>query len=222
MSQFDTCFYDLYVRPANSDSVSKLAFEAKRFGYSGIAVISPDINEPGTVNKPEKFSVYPGIEISCRPSKLREEIRKYKEKAAVIIARGKDEEFTRAAIGTDGLDIILQPEKFNHVLAKMAGDNAIALGFNVGSIIRKRGEGRIRELKTMRTNLKHARKYGLHVVLTGECSSPCDLRSPREMAALAGLFGMEKKEAILAMSASPLAILKRKSPEYVQEGIEIL
>jgi RNase P/RNase MRP subunit p30 len=42
------------------------------------------------------------------------------------------------------------------------------------------------------------------------------------MAALASLFGMTEEEAVGAMSAAPLDILRRKSPDYIQEGIEII
>ncbi|HEY9246651.1 MAG TPA: RNase P subunit p30 family protein [Candidatus Methanoperedens sp.] len=222
MSLFDTGFYDLVVCPKTHDSISGLAFEARRSGFCGIAVSNNSIDELNNVNKPPDFSIYPGIIISCKPSKFRDEIRKHKGKAAIMIARGKDEEFTRAAVETDGLDIILQPDKFNNVLAKTADDNSIAIGFNVGSIIRMRGEVRVRELKKMRTNLKHARKYGMQMVLTCECSSPYDFRSPREIVALSGLFGMEREEAVLALGENPLAILKRKSPGYIQEGIELV
>lgn len=222
MSLFDAKFYDISIHPMpdSLDSITKLAFEAKRYGYSGIAVINSTINIY-LANKPENFSIYSGVEISCKPSKLRDEIKKHKESKDILIVRGDKEEFTRAAVETEGLDIILQPVKFNHVLAKIASDNSIALGFDMGSVIRMRGEERIRELTVMRTNLKYARKYNLQMILTGNPYCHYDLRSPREMAALACLFGMASKEAVDAMSATPLEILKRKSPDYIQEGIEI-
>jgi len=223
MSLFDAKFYDFNVHPApdTHESITKLAFEAKRYGYSGIALIDSAINQE-TIPRPENFSIYSGHEISCKPSKFRDEIKKHKEKTAILIARGGDEEFTRAAVATERLDILLQPVRFNHVLAKIAGDNLVTLGFNIGSIIRLRGEARIRELTIMRRNLKYARKYDLQMLLTSNSCSCYDLRSPREMAALAGLFGMTANEAVDAMSDAPLKILKRKKPDYIQEGIEIV
>jgi len=74
----------------------------------------------------------------------------------------------------------------------------------------------------MRTNIKHARKYKLEMILTSDPGSVYDLRSPREMAALSSLFGMTQSEAIDAMSAIPIGILRRKSSNYIQEGIEVL
>jgi len=43
MSLFDAKFYDFFTNLA-PDSISKLAFEAKRYGYSGIAVLDREIN----------------------------------------------------------------------------------------------------------------------------------------------------------------------------------
>ncbi len=224
MSLFDARFYDLYIHPIPDtlDSITCLANVAKRYGYSGIAVINSTAKVLDMVNKPEDFSIFSGIEISSKPSKLREEIKKKKRKEDILIARGYDEEFIRAAAETEGFDILMQPAKFNNVLAKAAGDNSIALGFDMGQVISTRGEARIRELIIMRTNLRHARKYDLKMVLTSGGTLHYDIRSPREMAALAGIFGMTVKEVVDAMSCVPVDILKRKSPDYVQEGIEII
>ncbi len=222
MSLFDAEFYDFNVHsiPCDPNSIARLAFEAKRHGYRGIAVIDPTINIDA-VNKPEDFFIYSGVDVLCKPSKLRDEIKKNRGER-ILIATGSDEEFNRAAVETEGIDILLRPPKFNNVLAKAACDNSVALGFNIGSIIRTRGEARVRELTIMRSNLKHARKYGLQMILTSDSYSNFDLRSPREMAALASLFGMTAKEAVEAMSATPAWILKRKRAGYIQEGIEIL
>ncbi len=222
MSLFDVEFYDFNVHliPESQDSLIIFASEAKRYGYSGIAIINAKLDK--VENIPLSFSIYRAVEISYKPSKLRDEIKKYRGSAEILIARGGDEEFNRAAVETAGLDILLQPAKFNHVLAKAAYDNSVAISFNVGSIIRLRGEARIRELRTMRMNLKYSRKYGLAMLLTGAPSSRYDIRSPREMAALASLFGMTEEEAVGAMSAVPLDILRKKSPDYIQEGIEII
>lgn len=218
MSLFDAKFYAFNIYPDPSHSIAQLAFEAKRYGYSGIAIINSTIGENEVL--PENFSIYSGVEITGRPLRIREEIRKHKSE--IITVLGGHEELNRAALETEGLDILLQPQEFNNVLAKEAGDNSIAIGFNLGSLIHLRGEARVRELMFMRTNLRHARKYNLSMILTCNAHSIYDLRSPREMVALAGLFGMTQREAVDAMSTTPLEILRRKSPDYIQEGIEIV
>lgn len=220
MPQYDSDFYDFYSYPDSPNSISNLAAEAKRYGFSGIVVIDPKINKETLL--PDDFSIYKGVEIQAKSSRIREEIRKYRETNYILIVKGGDEEVNRAAVESEGMDILLQPSEINNVIAKTASDNSIAIGFDLGLLIRFRGDARVRELKNMRINLKHARKYELPMILTCHSNSVYDLRSPREMVALSGLFGMTPKEAIDAMSATPLGILRRKSPDYIQEGIEII
>lgn len=223
MSLFTGKFYDFYIHsfPEGADSVTKLAFAAKNYGYAGLTIVNSPITEQDRENKPQDFSLHTGIEISGKPSRIRSELQKHKGKKDIFIVKGGDEELNRAAVEKEGLDVLLQPVQFNHVLAKFASDNSIALGFDIGSIFRTRGEDRIRSLMIMRRNLAYARKYHVGMILTSNAYSHYDLRPPREMSALAGLFGMTAREAVGAMSAAFLDILKRKSRDYIQEGIEI-
>jgi ribonuclease P/MRP protein subunit RPP1 len=217
MSLFGSKFYDFYTHP---DDAGLMAGLGKMYGYSGIAVMGHDANEKTLF--PEDFSIYRGVEIQAKPSRIREEIRKYKDSGHILIVKGGEEELNRTAVETEGLDILVHPLEFNNVLAKAASDNSVSLGFNLGLLTRLRGEARLRELKTMVINLKHARKYKLQLILTSDARSIYDLRAPREMVAISSLFGMTEKEAVDALSASPLNILRRKSPDYIQEGIEII
>jgi len=217
MSQYGCKFYDFYTHPDNPGLMAK---EAKRYGFSGIVVVNPGIN--GETFLLDNFSVYKGVEIQAKPSRIREEIRKYRDSDLISIVRGGEEEINRAAVEAEGLDILLQPSEFNNVLAKAACDNSIAIGFNLGLLIRFRGDARVRELKNMKTNIKHARKYELQMIITCDPGSVFDLRSPREMVSLSNLFGMTQSEAIEALSRTPLDILRRKSKNFVQEGVEII
>jgi ribonuclease P/MRP protein subunit RPP1 len=228
MSLFNANFFDLIVHalPEGSDSITRLAIAAKKLGYSGIAIIDTMNNEhmkkDNNVYLPYDFSLLYGIGIVCKPSKVRDEVGRNKEGSGLVVIKGADEETNRAALETPGVDILLQPLQFNNVLAKIAYDNSVSICFDLGSLIFKNGEDRANELIIMRTNLKHARKYDVPMILTANSYSHHDLRSPREMAAIAGLFGMTEKEAVDAMSRVPLDIIRRKSPDYIQEGIEII
>lgn len=228
MSLFNANFFDLIVHalPEGSDSVSRLALAAQKLGYSGIGIIDPVNTEHKKVDNdvylPPDFLINYGIEISCKPSKIRDEVSRNKGGSGLVVVKGGDEETNRTALETAGVDILLQPLQFNNVLAKIAIDNSVAIGFDLGSLIFKNGDDRVNELIIMRTNLKHARKYDVPMILTCNSYSHYDLRSPREMAAVSCLFGMTGKEAVDAMSRAPLDIMRRKSPDYIQEGIEII
>jgi len=223
MPLFNAKFYDLMVHlTGEKDSIALLISAAGEFGYSGIAVLDLKKNITDMNKLPEDFSLFSAVEVSGKPSKLREEIKKYKDTSDIVIVRGRDEDIARAALETERLDILLQPVKFNDVLGKLASDNSIVIGFDIGSIIHTKGDERVGELRIMRTNLKYTRKYELQMILTCEPYSPYDFRSPREVSSLASLFGMSPREAVDAMSAVPLDIIRKKGAGYIQEGVEIM
>jgi len=96
MPLFNAKFYDLMVHlPKEKDSFDLLVHAAKEFGYSGIAVLELKKNITEIYQLPEDFSLYSAVEVSGKPSKLREEIKKYRETSDIVIARGRDEEVAR-------------------------------------------------------------------------------------------------------------------------------
>jgi len=102
--------------------------------------------------------------------------------------------------------------ELNHVLVRYAAENGVAIDFNLNAIIqscRRRSE-RVRILSKMQENLKLVRKYKAPMILTSNARSIYDLRAPREMIALASLFGMRKEEAVHALSDIPTGVLEKK------------
>ena len=57
-------------------------------------------------------------------------------------------------------------------------------------------------------------------ILTSNACSIYGLRAPRELIALAALFGMRRKEAVRALSDVPLSILERRW--YKAREVELL
>ncbi len=92
----------------------------------------------------------------------------------------------------------------------------------MGSIIRLRGSARVRALAELGHNLKLARKYDAPMLLTSNAQSIYDLRAPREMIALASIFGMTPEEAIAALSTVPEGIIQRGSRKWIMEGVAIV
>ena len=62
----------------------------------------------------------------------------------------------------------------------------------------------------MREILKLARKYKAPRILTSNAHSLYDLRAPREIIALASLFGMEREEATIALTVFPKSIVAKR------------
>ncbi|MCD5409666.1 MAG: ribonuclease P [Methanocellales archaeon] len=222
-------YYDLHVHslPECVDSPSRLKLVAKRYGYAEIAIT----NHSGYWNEVAGDSIINGIEIvASNPAELRKNIEKYRPRVDILLVHGGDPKINRAAVENACVDILAHPEigkadGFNHVLAKSAADNDVAIEFNLDALIRLRGGARVRALSDFRRNLKLARKFDVSVVLTSNAKSHYDMRAPREMIALAGLFGMTEEEAIQALSMVPVRIIeqnRKKRQDYIRDGVEVV
>lgn len=167
--------------------------------------------------------------VASNPSKLHGLVGKYRKKVDVLTVHGGEESINRAAVENPNVDILMHPSTpkgsgLNHVLAKSASDNDVAIGFDIDSLIMSRGGRRVHTFSHFRDQLLLSRKYDIQMVLTSNASSIFGMRAPREIIALACLFGMSKEEAISALSETPLEIVQRgqRGNDYIREGIEIL
>ncbi len=209
-------FFDLNVHayPETEVPAEELLRVAKRYGYTGIAITNHDdlVKDDSNSN-----SVFCGIEIRANSvTDLKREIKLYHGKVTVLAVHGGNDKINRAALEDHRVDVLAHPsvEKregaLNHVLAKFAAKNCVAIAFNMNAIIKSRRGERARVLSKMRLNLKLVRKYKVPMILTSNACSIYDLRAPRELIALASLFGMGQEEATCALSDSPQGILEKR------------
>lgn len=221
-----TNFYDLNVHstPECEDSPERLVSVAKRYGYTAIAIT----NHSNLWSEATGEGIISGVEIVVdKISDLKKKIRDYRSKVDVLLVHGGNPKINRAAVENSDVDVLAHPSRhINHVLAKSAAENKVALEFNLDALIYARDISRVRALSAFQTNLKLARKFGVLMVLTTGARSKYDLRAPREMIALAGLFGMSENEAIEALSETPWSIIlrnrKKRQHGYIMEGVELI
>ncbi len=227
-------YYDLCIRYVPEDDLSMEKFQslAKHFGFIGAGITEVASKGPIAYASPCStfFDLVRGIEIhEENPSKLHSLISRYARKANFVIVQGGPDKLNRSAVETTDVDILSLPfgikdNGLDHVIAKSAADRGIALEFDVGSLIRYRGGKRVHAISELEQRLMLARKFEVHMVLTSGARSIYDIRGPRELIALASLFGMTKEEAIEAMTVAPAAILKtkRKASGYIMNGVELI
>jgi len=227
-------YYDLCIRylPEDDPAMERLVSLAKHLGFKG-AGITQAVNNKGPTPNSRPFNTYfdlaNGIEIhEDNPAKLHSLLGRYARKVNFVIVRGSADKFNRSAVEATDVDILSLPfgikdGGLDHVIAKSASDRGIALEFDVGSLIRYRGGKRVHMIAELEQRLMLARKFKVHIVLTSGAKLIHDMRGPRELIALASLFGMTKGEAIEAMTVTPAAILRKKriSDGFIMEGVEL-
>ncbi|MDK2892914.1 MAG: ribonuclease protein subunit [Methanohalophilus sp.] len=227
-------YYDLCVHayPDGEHNCSQMLAMSQHLGYSGICISNHSDSESceEVLSSNVQLEMCSGIEVRVsKPSKLHGLVGKYRTKKDVIIVHGGTESINRAAVENPSVDILNHPftskdSGINHVLAKAAAENNVALAFNVDILIKLKGGKRVYALSNFRRNLQLARKYDVPMLLTSNAASLYDLRAPRDLIALAGLFGMTIEEGNLALSDIPAAIISRnrRLANSVRDGVRVI
>jgi ribonuclease P/MRP protein subunit RPP1 len=223
-------FYDMGVHayPEGGSTASRLAMAAKEYGYAGICVADHSGYFPEVRGRLEGVDVIRGVEVVAKNANdLRKQVDRFRKKVQVLAVHGGDPAINRAACEDDRVDILMHPPDgktsgINHILAKLAADKHIAIGFELLPIICAKGGSRVRALSNYRTNLALVKKYEVPFVVVSGAMSFYDMRDVRAAISLCRLFGMGEKDAIKGLSYYPEQILKRHSPGYIMEGVELV
>jgi ribonuclease P/MRP protein subunit RPP1 len=235
-------FFDMHVHSAFSEgesSVMQLAVRAKELGYAGIC-FSEYFEGRARLEQLKaevaKAQNAAGIEILLGfEARNTQELRRLAEMRRmfdVLLAHGGDIAMNRAAVETREVDILTHPEHgrydpgMNHVMARLAKENGVAIELNFREILTSNKKTRSRVLENMRDNVALARKYKAPIIVCSGAVSHAELRDPLSMTSMAQLLGMTPVEAKTALSGVPQAIFekarKRKDGKWVMPGVEIV
>lgn len=224
-------FFDFHVH-GNSEN----AFEACRLGYNGIAIIQSsknyDLQKIEEIKESiDDFRIFSGVEIYAKnPEDLKKKVQKFRDKEDVLIVNGGNLKINRAACEDPRVDILAHPYKnrrdsgINHILAKKASENKVAIELSINPLIKTRLSLRAKLLSHFRHIIKMQRKFGFPIIISSNAYSKYDLRTPNDIIALACCFGMTAEEVKDSLSQNPLNIIKRNNirENLVVKGARII
>ncbi|OYT63529.1 ribonuclease P protein component 3 [Methanosarcinales archaeon ex4572_44] len=215
-------FYELCMKPESREDLHQMAGVARRYRYAGVAV-PIDMGVGDLDDLPTGFSIIQSVELVVKnASRVSGTVKQWWEKSDCLILRGGSESLNRVGVESQLVDVLSSPGRINHVLAKLASENGVAIEFNLGAIIHTRGQKRSETLALYRNNLKLLRKYRAPFILTTTPRTSYDLRAPREMAALSMLFGMTREETVHGLSTVPSQILEKHDPNFIADGVRLV
>jgi ribonuclease P/MRP protein subunit RPP1 len=222
-------FFDLGTRPypEGSGSPARLLQAARRLGYDGLGATWHQEFFPA---RPERLpeGVVRGVEIvAANVNELRRGLDRFRDRVCVLAVHGGDETINRAACEDSRVDVLAHPGEgrspgINHIIARLAADHGVAIEFSLYPIVHYRGGSRVRALAAYRANFALVRKFDVPYVITSGALSSYDLRDVRSAVALCRLFGMSESDALRGLSRYPSTIVRRSSPGYVAEGVEVV
>jgi len=177
--------------PCGDTSVRRLALEAKTLGYDSLVAID------SAAGSSDGVEIISGIIVQDAP--LRDviaRVKRAKDAGIVVSVSARDNGFNRAVIGLKGVHILrginaADKTAFDHVTAKMAADNNVAVDIDLSVLISARGVARQRAIHRYRDILIFERRFEFPVTLSSYARSYLDLRAVREVTGLCSLVGMD-------------------------------
>lgn len=225
-------FFDIHVHGDEG-----LVREAKRLGYDGICIVyysdeySQKMNDFRKIKDKFDIQIHKGVEITAKNVEdLRKKIKKFRKKVDILTVHGGDIKINRAASENPRVDIISHPYRnridcgINHVLAKKAARNNVAIDIDISYILKTRSSLRSKVLSQFREILKLNKKFNFPLIITNNAHSIYDLRTPKDIIAFLGCIGMAEKDVVKAMSINPIKILERNREKdiFIVNGVKIV
>lgn len=234
--------YDLHVHSAfsgGSSSLEELASTAKQLGYTGICFVAYPMSEREEgilkaeierVKKIFKIEILLGFE--ARNRKELENLKRRRKEFDILLVRGGSLKMNRLAVETRGVQILTHPEYerfdpgLNHVLAKLAAKNNVAIEINFREVIVTSKRTRENVLRNISKDVMMAKKFHAPIIICSGALSHWMMRDPYVLSSFATQVGLELKEAKDAITKVPKKIIEeakeRRSKGWVMEGVKIL
>ena len=191
----------VFAYPCGDTSMRRLALEAKSLGFDSLVAID---TPAGSFDGMEVIS---GVIIQDAAMKdVIARVKRAKDSGMVVSVAARDNGFNRAVIGLKGVHILrgihaADKNAFDHVTAKMAADNNVAIDIDLSLLIAARGLSRQRAIHRYRDVLTFERRFEFPVTLSSNARSYLQLRAVREITGLCSLIGMDTPDVEKALDA---------------------
>ncbi len=234
-------FADLHLRVNWKDqaATTRLVNKAAVLGYELVAApLAPEIRAE-EVAKLRSVCSEVGLDFASRvdlcprnQNELLSLLRRLRRKFEVVCVLCETKEVARQAAKDRRVDLLSFPlldyhwRFFDRAEAELASSGLATLEVDAKALLVLEGPARIRLLSCLRREVAVARAFRMSIVVSSGVSEALHLRKPREMAALASLFGLDGTAALEAVSENPLAIVRRNREKlgsgFVAPGIRVV
>ncbi len=234
-------YVDMYVNQTvfqPKEQIDKILEIISELGFSVICV-SLDVKDRRYIfeeikKKAENFNLelYRRIDLSPKNVEdLKNKLRQFRRKCEILSVKCVEKKICTWAARDRRVDILNFPsfeylKNFTESTANLAveGETAIEIWFK--QFLGVRGIKRARLIAETRRVAKIALEKGVKIVIDSGAGNIFEMRAPRELGALGYLLDIPEKHMELAISETPLNIIKtnlcKLSPNFVLPGVEIV
>ena len=247
-------FYDLNLRGQNYDNDLVLVKEANKFGWDYLnlnyshdnfekaleykddlieELSSVDFNQTYR-NKKTNFKhaeLSMGINIlNANSNEIRKIINKYRNKSNYISCLGGDLKVNRSVCENRRIDVLSRPyykrkdSGMNHVLAKEAQRNNVAIELCFRDILNNRLKYRARVISSFKEIMMFHRKFKFPLILTTDSKSIYHVRSTRDIAAFFKSVGFSDEEIYNGFYYYPKKIVdfNKERQDMIVNGVKLI
>lgn len=166
---------------------------------------------------------------SNNPSEIRKTVRKYRKKSSCISVLGGDLKINRTSLENIQIDVLSKPylkrydSGLNHVLAKEAKDNNVAIEIVFSDILKSYLAHRSKILANLRDIYKMYRKYDFPLILSSGAESVFDLRTVKDFEAVftqSGLSDLEVKNSF--KTAANILEFNKDRKNMILSGVKVV
>jgi RNase P/RNase MRP subunit p30 len=234
-------FADLHLRLNVKDTAATLRVVSKAaaLGYRLVGVSLAAETHADEVARLRAVCSEVGVDfvsrVDLRPrgqDDLTRQLRRLRRKFEVVCVACESKEVARQAAKDRRVDLLSFPlldfrrRFFDRAEAELACNGLAALEVDVKPLLVLEGPARVRLLSCLRREAAIARGFGVPIAVSSGVSQSLLLRKPREMAALAFLFGLDEVSALDSVSRSPVALVMRNREKlgsgFVAPGIRVV
>jgi ribonuclease P/MRP protein subunit RPP1 len=169
-----------------------------------------------------------GVEISSdEQSQIRKLVSGVRKSTEIVVVRGGTPDLNRMILETPEIDILINHDVqgkpgVNHVLAKLAKKNNVAIALDFNQLMVSYRLGRIQEFSAMQETAKLIRKFQAPFILTSGARDPWDMRSPSDLLAFGKQLGFSEAHSRKGLSDSIVRENKKRlSGKWVMPGVEV-
>ncbi|RDI71028.1 RNase P subunit p30 family protein [Halopelagius longus] len=219
----------VYAHPDGDATVSRFAATAERHGYDGLVVRAVDARPDYEALREEvNVDIVDAAEVVApHPRNASGAVGNFRPDRTLVVVRGGTNELNRFAVEQARVDVLARPfgddGDVNHVLAKAARDNGVAIEVNFGPVLRRTGGTRVQHLRKLRKLSQLIDHYDApHVVSVG-AESHLQVRAPRELAAVGeevGLGAEFVREGLAAWGDIAARNRERMSESFIAPGVK--
>jgi ribonuclease P/MRP protein subunit RPP1 len=186
--------------PNGDSSVRRFALEAEALGFDSlVAADTPSATFGGIEVRRGLFIQNAGMKDVIA------QVKRAGDPGTVVSVKAGDAGFNRGVVGFRGVNILrglhaADKNAFDHVTAKMAADNRVAVDIDLSCLISARGIARQKAIQRYRDVMVLEQRFEFPLTISTYARSVLDLRAVREISGLCTLLGMDLPDVEKALA----------------------